>query len=230
MSITLTTKCRMSFLSLVLVSVFILSTEAQAELFGFEAITANSTIDPGIGEAQLSVDVTDPGSNQVLFTFSNSGPLASSITDIYFDDGPLLGIASIDNSHLGVSFSQFASPPELPGANTVVPPFVTTIGFLADSDSPVQSNGVNPGEYVGIVFNIGSNTFADVIAALNVGFNPDLHYIGGSWDAPNLRIGIHVQGFADGDSESFIATPIPASVVLGMLGLGVAGLKLRKFA
>ncbi len=233
MSALRTAKRLMSFLSLVLVSVFILSTEAQAVMFGFENISNNDVLDAATGEAQLSVDVTDPGSNNVLFTFSNVGPLASSITDIYFDDGPLLGIASIDNSDPGVSFLQLASPPELPGANTVVPPFVTTVGFLADSDAPPVANGVNPGETVGIVFDIGSKTFADVINAINVGFDPS-NYTGSGihdgWIEPSLRIGIHVQGFDGGGSEGFIMTPIPASVVLGMLGLGVAGLKLRKFA
>jgi hypothetical protein len=31
-------------------------------------------------------------------------------------------------------------------------------------------------------------------------------------------------------SHDLLATPVPASVILGMLGLGVVGLKLRKFA
>ncbi len=233
MSASRSARRRMSFLSLVLVFVVFLSTEARANLYGFEAITNNSVADVAIGEAQLSVVVTDPGGDQVLFTFQNIGPAASSITDIYFDDGPLLGIASIDNSDPGVSFLQLASPPELPGANTVVPPFVTTVGFLADSDAPPVANGVNPGETVGIVFDIGSKTFADVINAINVGFDPS-NYTGSGihdgWIEPSLRIGIHVQGFDGGGSEGFIMTPIPTSVVLGILGLGVAGLKLRKFA
>src|SRR5690606_237384 len=39
--------------------------------------------------------ISPRGANQVDFTFRNSGPLASSIADIYFDDGSLLGIAQI---------------------------------------------------------------------------------------------------------------------------------------
>jgi hypothetical protein len=167
---------------------------AYADTFGFGAITANSLVDPGIGEAQLSVDVTDPGASQVLFTFNNSGPAASSITDVYFDDGSLLGIASIVNS-VGVNFSQGATPGNLPSGNTVVPPFVATAGFTADSNPPIVARGVNPGESLGILFNLqGGGTFADVLAELASG---------------ELRIGIHVQGFADGESESFIAPPPP---------------------
>src|SRR5687767_1578541 len=77
-------------------------TSYGAITLGFENITANSTADADTGETQLSVTVEgqgDDGSlgvNQVRFVFNNSGPDASSITDIYFDDGALLGIAEIE--------------------------------------------------------------------------------------------------------------------------------------
>ena len=192
------------------------SLPAQALLLGFENITNNEPANAAIGEAQLFVDVTDTGLgvNQVLFTFFNTGPDASSICDVYFDDGTLLGIASIDNSSSGVSFSQFAKPGELPGANNVTPPFETIAGFSADSDSPVQPNGVNPGEYLGILFDLQTGgIFSDVITELASG---------------ELRIGIHVQGFSDGGSESFINdppptnTPEPATMLL--VGSGLIGL------
>ena len=37
-------------------------------------------------------------------------------------------------------------------------------------------------------------------------------------------------GYIDGDIDMTITAPIPAAVLLGMIGLGVAGLKLRKYA
>ena len=52
-----TTKRHIIVLSLVLVSVFILSTEARAETFGFFAVTNNDTADAAAGEAQLTVDI-----------------------------------------------------------------------------------------------------------------------------------------------------------------------------
>jgi hypothetical protein len=83
------------------------------------------------------------------------------------------------------------------------------------------------------VFDIGTHSFGDVINALNVGFNPyPTNYTGtGSfdgWELPNLRIGIKVQGIGD-YSDTYILTPIPPSVIIGLLGVGVAGMKLRKF-
>ncbi len=198
-----------------------LGSPAWAVTFGFENITNNNATDAAIGEAQLFVDVTQgPGANQVLFTFSNTGPAASSITDVYFDDGTLLGIAEVINGP-GVNFSQGASPPNLPGANNASPPFQTTAGFLADSDPPTQPNGVNPGESLGILFTLqGGQTLADTLNAIADG---------------SLRIGIHVQGFASGGSESFVNTPngngnggvIPEPSSLAIAGLGLLGLALK---
>ena len=176
--------------------------------FWFEGLTNNSAADTFTGETQLSVEVSDAGSGQVSFRFRNSGLNPSSITDVYFDDGTLLGIASIQNG-TGVSYSSGASPSELPGGNDIG--FETTAGFLADSDSPVQPNGVNPGESLTIVFSlINGKTYFDTIDALHGG--------------TDLRIGIHVQGFAGGGSESFVNMPEPITVLL--IGLGLAGLGL----
>jgi hypothetical protein len=186
------------------------SVSASAVSLGFGCISNNLAGDCAIGEAQLSVDVSDAGGSQVLFYFTNSGPSASSIADVYFDDGSLLGIASIDNSSSGVSFSQNATPSNLPAANNASPPFVTTAGFSADSNPPVQPNGVNPGEYLGIVFDLQSGqTFADVISELTTGA---------------LRVGIHVQGFGTGGSESFVNNPVPVPAAVWLFGSGLLGL------
>ena len=179
---------------------------ANASIIGFYNITGNNVGDAAIGEAQLFVDVTDEGDGRAHFTFMNLGPEASSITDVFFDDGTLLRIAEIIDADEGggdpgVDFSQDAKPGELPGANNAVPEFETTAGFSADSDPATQTNGVNPGETLAVIFFLqGSQTFATVEDELATGL---------------LRIGIHVQGFASGGSESFVNNPLAATAPPG---------------
>ncbi len=224
---------KMRLLLLALLVPALLAVPARADLYSFYGITNNNANDTAVGEAQLFVDVTNPGAGQVSFRFFNIGPADSSICDVYFDDGPLLGIATINNG-TDVSFSQGANPRNLPGGNSVSPTFAATAGFSADSDPPVQPNGVNPGEQLQITFDLKPNrTFTDVLDDLGTA---------------DLRIGIHVQGFTadtsglqilsltnggdDDGSESFInntqAVPVPGAVLLGLLGLGAAGLWLRR--
>lgn len=234
--------------SLVLASIVLLSIEARAETFDDWGVIA--TYGGGNVINQLSIDVTDSTwtdgtgvvHNQALFTFYNIGAVDSTITGIYFDDGSLLGIAGILDGVEGdgVDFSAPATPSELPGNKNANPDFVTTVNFSADADSPtgLGGDGVDLGESVGILFDLqAGKTFNDVIAAIHAGFalNP-----GDNPDDPidTLRIGLHVQAIATaydedgnlGGSQSYVLTPVPGAVILGLLGLGVVGIKLRKFA
>ncbi len=201
--------------------VFAAAAPAKAATLSFFCITNNNAGNCAIGASQLTVNVSDAGGGLVLFHFKNmAGGSASSITDVYFDDGSLLALSTVTNGP-GVSFSQYASPPNLPGANLISPVFETTAGFLADSNPPVQPNGVNPGEWLKIYFSLQSaGTFNDVINELGTG---------------QLRLGIHVQGFSSGGSESFVnlplsvPVPVPAAVWLFSSGLlWLAGLARRK--
>jgi hypothetical protein len=170
--------------------------------------------DGAIGEGQLFLEVDDPNPSdgQIDFIFTNIGPEASSITDVYFDDGNLLSIASITNTPNLVQFSQLASPSNLPGGNNLSPPFVNTAGFSVDSDPPTQLLGVNPGEFLGITFDLqAGGVLDDIINELASGA---------------LRIGIHVQGYDSGGSESFVnneVIPAPGAILLGSIGVGFVG-------
>ena len=143
----------------------------------------------------------------VNFRFYNVGPAPSSITDVYFEDGTLLeneysSKITVSDSAL-VSYSAGASPKNLPGGSVIG--FNATGGFSADSDPPVQPNGVNnqaypaaPLEWVNFDFGlINDKTFLKVLEDLELGTDGIIA----------LRIGLHVQGFADGGSESLILDP-----------------------
>jgi hypothetical protein len=193
----------------VLVTLAVATVAHAGPTYDFACITNNNAADAEIGEAQFHVEVIDAGPGQVSFLFTNSGPEASAICDIYFDDGALLGIAAITSSGPGVLFTSPATPGNLPGGNSVSPPFETTAGFSADSVEPAAPNGVNPGEWVSILFNLkGGGTYADVLSQLA---------------STELRIGIHAQAFASGGSESFINVPAPGAILIGSLGLGLVG-------
>jgi PEP-CTERM motif len=179
---------------------------AAGVIYSFQGVNNTNWVDVDTGRAQLSVDVSDAGGGKVAFKFMNSGPSASSITAVYFDADELFAGMSIVNGS-GVRFSLGATPRNLPGGKN--------IGFdailAADSDSPTQHNGINPGESLTVLFDLASGqTYQDILYALHGGVD--------------LRTGLHVQAFSGGGSESFVNNPEPASVLL--LGLGFVTLAL----
>jgi hypothetical protein len=89
-------KCALIFIAIGLLT----GGPVQAALFEFDNITNNNA--------------GDAGSDQVLFTFLNSGPTASSITKVHFDDDATVlgasGIKSIQESPPSVDFSKGRNP------------------------------------------------------------------------------------------------------------------------
>lgn len=175
-------------------------------VYTFFQITNNGNTNVG-GQLKMEVNAGGPG---VLFTFTNEVGTASSITDIYFDDGSLLAGPSVESQSAGVLFSSPASPGNLPGGGAVG--FVTSQAFSADSNAPVSANGVNAAiEWLTLGFTLqGTQTVDDVISELAAG---------------TLRVGLHVQAIGTtGGSESYVnVVPLPGAAWAGLSLLGSMG-------
>ena len=191
------------------------SASANSITYNFAQITNNGNVNVA---SQLSVEVIDLGGNQVAFKFFNNVGTASSITDIYFDDGTLLAMGTISSS-AGVAFTAPATPSNLPGGQNIN--FNTTQQFSLDANNPSVANGVNAAnEWIMVAFTLqNGQTWADTIAALASGA---------------LRIGVHVQGIGpNGDSNSFVSSnTVPdGGSTMALLGsaLFAAGLIGRRF-
>lgn len=212
---------RVVLITILLVFFCINTPPVWADLFGFQPITNNSPYSSEMA-SQLSLKV-EPVNNQVLFTFYNDGPsgyaydvaspIAGTIAQVYFDYGEASLLFSSFDSSTGVNFHQGAAPKNLPGGKNIDPDFIATYSFGADKAAP--KNGVNPGEYLGILV---TANISDVIESIN---------------SRSLRIGMHVTGIDGGTSDSYLninVNPVPGAALLGILGMIVAGVKLRKYA
>lgn len=194
----------------------------DTQTYGFNNITNNNAANAALGELQLTVVVSEylEADSKIGFQFINAGPADCVITEIYFQDGfgSMDGFVEIDeslevNNEPVVDFKQEdvgnVNPKNLPGGKSINPEFIATAAFSIEPVNPEPTWGVAPEEWVKIVYSLKpGKTYANIIEELE---NAD------------LRIGIHVQSYADGGSESFI-TPEPASMALLALG----GLILRK--
>jgi hypothetical protein len=199
-------------------------------MYGFTPASFHSGAAANAVAAQLSLDVTQSGS-LALFTFANNGPVPSTITGTYFDDGAgVLDALLTPINGSGVSFRMGGSPANLSAPDV---PYHFGADFWAVAKTPrvLGGKGVdNTGEIVTIPFMFGSGkSFAEVLAALDAGLPDPTSAIG------TLRVGIRVQSIgAAGKSDAFLLTPVhaplPGAVILGMLGLSAAGVRLRKSA
>lgn len=208
-----------ALLALTFVLPGVLPGAVQATTLSFYCITTGGTsgADCPIATAQITVDVTGVSPGVVNFRFNNAGPLVTSISEVYFDNGTLLGISSVAHSAGDPWTGGSANPGNLPGGNNVSPPFVTTAGFLAESDPSPPQNGVRPGEYLDVVFNLqGGGTLADVLAELATG---------------EVRVGMHVIAFESGGSVSIVnnpVVPVPAAAWLFGSAFGLLAVMRRK--
>lgn len=205
--------------SAALAAVFALgASAASAVTISFERITSNSTID---GSNQLSLEATDDGARALLeFTAVSGLQNGLSITEIYFSD--LAGIFTpppvIVSQSAGLSYEAGGvnTPGNVPGGMTASPAFVTTAGLVAQANGN-NATGINVGEVLVLGLNFASGfTFDDLLAALTSG---------------EFRVALHVRSLNQGESDSFVNTPlspIPLPAGLPLLGLGLGALALLR--
>lgn len=166
-----------------------LSPAANAILYTFEGVLADN---PDVAH-QLFLDVSPMDTDQLLFEVINDdsgSSLSSIIAAVYFDDrlallNDLLDLVEVP----GVNFNP--DPPgggNFPEGSNLNPAFIT---YAFTAKQGAASNGVNPGETLGIVFGLtAGSSYDDVIHAL---------------DSGDLRVGYHVIAIApDGESDSFV--------------------------
>ncbi len=193
----------------------------------FSRITSNSSQNV---ESQFKVTMMEVAgdSSVVEFVFRNNVGVASSISEIYFDNGsssPLFTSGSIVEQ-IGTQFNYGSgSPGNLPGGNSMTESFDVTPGFLADAQGN-PSKGLNDNdELVRFRFSLqNAVSYSDVLASLST---------------TALRIGFHVRAIGeDGNSDSFVnrtpteggpMVPLPSPMLLGAAGLGaLAGVRRRR--
>jgi hypothetical protein len=203
---------RAGFVSVILLA---FAAHLQANFIPFTRITANA---PDNLAVQFSATISSVDASHVQFSFFNTSAIASSITDIYFDDGGVNMPSILDNvssiANHNTSYELGAQPANLPGGNSLTPAFTADFSGRSKNQPPtIITNGVNNlTDSVDFIFLLKtSKTFSDVVDGLNSGL---------------LRIGLRVQGIPilDGTtSDSFInsgssSVPEPATIILLCLG------------
>jgi hypothetical protein len=160
--------------------------------------------------------------DQVTFTFTNIVGIASSISEIYYDDRNPLQLLTINSlTQQGCTFTGGgANPGNLPGGNNVTPAFNANSSFSADAQGNPSLGIDTASDYLTMKFDLQAGaTFATVVTALNSG---------------TLRVGIHVRGIGtQASSDAFVNTavdtvPVPmAGLTGGAMLLGLAGVRRR---
>jgi len=206
-----------------------------AATFGFTEVSATSAADAAIGQAQYFMDVLDASARQVLFRFRNTGPDASSITRIFFDDDDLFVpiLESVQPENVAGSGVIFVRGTSFGNDFDLGEPF---FGFALRPDlalaapAPAAVNGINPGESLDALATLNDDIVtSELMTRLEDG---------------RLRVALRAEGFPDGGTGVFVSKttpvvtppptptptviPAPGALLLGAVGAGLLGCLRRR--
>lgn len=182
------------------------TTSAQAaSLGGFGCITNNSPAHCAIGEAQLSADLTGD-----LLTIQMTGTNPAVVEQVFIEGAGVTGGIFVMGGPVGadVIFNDATAGGNLPGGNTVN--FMEAINFAATKPPPNDGIGYHDQDPISGQFAV-FQLFGDL---------------------SNLRVGVHVIGFDQDGSESFVtpgrAVPEPSAALAFAVGSLVIGTATRR--
>lgn len=184
----------------------------------FGRITNNNVQNPGSQFKAVLSDVSGQP-NKVTFTFTNNVGIASSISEIYYDDRAPLQLLTLQTplTQVGCNFTPGgANPGNLPGGNVLSPAFNAVQAFSADAQGNPSEGIDTAADSLTMTFTLqGGASFATVVNAISNG---------------TLRIGLHVRAIGtQGGSDSFVNgnfVPVPpaamagGALMAGLLGIG----------
>src|SRR5690606_10047537 len=161
---------------------------------GYTFTRLTSTGGAGRAVGQLTDEGSPHRDNPAHLSFLHVGPASASTAGISFARATMRGQGLGAATSGGVAFGPGGGI--LPAGNPI--DFNVDASFLASA--PRQPNGVGPGELVTIRFELLYGQSAhDPFTSLALGLaNPGFDM------ADGLRVGLHVQGYAGGQSESFV--------------------------
>lgn len=184
--------------------------------------------------SQFKMTASDDGvgAGQVGLLFENFlGGSSASIANIYFEDGTVFSSFHSMTHGGGVEFGHDAGAPhDPPGIND----FDSTQSFSVNADNPKPENGINPGEWLRVVFNLQTGIdFNEIISALANGLLKTNGDPGYNSQVPSLRVAFHVIDLPLGESDSYMSEgpqniPLPAPLGLGLAGLAGVFVMARK--
>jgi hypothetical protein len=197
----------------------LMASPAHAQTYGFDCVSDNNAQNCATGEEQFTLTLSQ-GAGYIDLTLRNLGPITSAVTAVYFDwAGTNTWSTQISGSSYltdtsGVDFYWHGSPSNLPAGNNATPDFESDLNAVAANPRPLW--GINANEYLPFRFFTNATTYASML------------------DSGAFRVGVHVQSFPNGGSESFVsrtmagAVPEPETYAMMLAGLAMVGAAARR--